>query len=48
MERNPKLVRSITSFPISSTHSDVELVLEQQTEPFSSSEVRPLAAASAV
>jgi transposase len=27
IERNPKLVRSISSFPISSTHSDVELVL---------------------
>jgi hypothetical protein len=26
MERNPKLIRSITSFPISSTHSDAELV----------------------
>ena len=26
IERNPKLVRSLSSFPISSTHSDVELV----------------------
>src|SRR5262249_32984942 len=28
LERNPKLVRSITASPISSTHSDVEMVLE--------------------
>jgi hypothetical protein len=29
MERNPKLVKSITFFIISSTHSDVELVLNR-------------------
>jgi len=28
MERNPKLVRSITSSPTSPTHSDIELVSE--------------------